>query len=143
MKRGGPLRRRTPMQRSTALTRAAMQPRRRAADPLPAVLRAAVFVRASGMCDLCGRPLPRLWHCHHRKLRSQGGRHEPENLLALHDACHRKVHNRPTWARRCGYIVARNFDPSARPVWRHRARWQLPTPGRWATAKPPVTEEAA
>jgi hypothetical protein len=133
------------MQRSTALTRAAMQQRRRrSADPLPAVLRAAVFVRSAGLCDLCGRPLPRVWHCHHRKLRSQGGRHEAENLLALHDACHRRVHARPAWARRCGYIVARNVDPSARPVWRHRARWQLPNPGGWAAAEPPpATEEAA
>lgn len=72
MKRSGPFRRHT-----TLLTRKGppvirLRPNRR--RPPIGDLRAAVLARAGHCCDMCGGPLPSRWECHHRRLRSQGGR---------------------------------------------------------------------
>lgn len=93
---------------------------------------------------MCGEHLPACeWECHHRRLRSQGGKDEPPNLLALHDCCHARAHRNRAWARRHGYIVHRGDDPAARPVWRHGRSWRLPTPDGWVACAPPVDESEA
>ena len=108
------------------------------------LLRAAVLGRAGGVCDICGIPLPvDDWECHHRRLRSQGGKDEPVNLLALHHSCHQRAHGNRDWARERGYIVHRGTVPAQRPVWRHGAAWQLPTPDSWAAASAPTNESEA
>lgn len=98
----------------------------------PPGLREAVYERAGHCCDMCGQILSvKSWECHHRRLRSQGGRDEPENLLALHHSCHRDAHSHRDWARDCGYIVHSGDDPATQPVLRHGWRWQIPTPDGW------------
>ena len=49
-------------------------------------------------------------HVHHRKLRSQGGGDEIENLVHLCVPCHGYLHNHPEKARELGLILRRN-DP--------------------------------
>lgn len=115
---------------------------------LPKTLRDIVWARDEGRCVMCGLALPdKGWECHHRVLRSQGGRDEPANLLALHGpTCHTKAHQNPTWAKRRGYIVHPSTDPATRPVLRHGEDWQLPAPGRWVDSEAPsdyIEEKAA
>lgn len=111
-------------------------PRRRRPQ-WPPGLRDQVFAAAGGCCDICGQQLsPKRWECHHRRLRSQGGRDERANLLALHHACHDHAHRNRRWAKECGYIVHRGDEPGERPVWRHGHSWQLPTADGWAACLP-------
>jgi hypothetical protein len=53
---------------------------------------------------------------HHRRLRSQGGRDTPANLLALHHGCHNigphSVHQNPALAYEMGWLVPSWAEPS-------------------------------
>ena len=80
-------------------------------------LRAQVWERSGGYCERCQIPLhPEQWALHHRKLRSQGGKDELPNLIALHHHCHNlgtdSVHLNPKEATRRGLIVSSWDDPS-------------------------------
>jgi 5-methylcytosine-specific restriction endonuclease McrA len=55
-------------------------------------IRQGVLERSQGRCEACGKPISGDWECHHRLLRSQGGKDELSNLLALHLDCHAKAH---------------------------------------------------
>lgn len=148
MKRSGPIARRTPLVsrsglartgslvRSTPLPRAAVRARRTPVVEVGAwqVLRLAVLARAGGRCDHCGLLLGDVWECHHRKLRSRGGRDDMTNLVALHLSCHELAHGNPAWAEERGLIVASHADPAGVPVLRHGRARQLPTPGGWIAA---------
>lgn len=129
--------RQSPMRRSTELTRTRMKAKRRR-KTMGKDLRGLVLALAAGLCDMCGLPLPVVWECHHRRLRSQGGRDERENLLALHDRCHSRAHLNRFWARAHGYIVERPDEPATRPVWRHGRSWQIPTATGWIDCDPPA-----
>ena len=87
---------------------------RRVADL--ASIRDAVWNRCRGYCEKCGKGLPYDgWALHHRKLRSQGGKDEISNFLALHHKCHNlgtnSVHLNPTEAIEKGYIVPSWAEP--------------------------------
>lgn len=78
-----------------------------------------VIARAKGYCEVCGLPMyqPNL---HHRKLRSQGGKDEVSNLLAIHHYCHniatKSIHQNPKDSMLKGYIVPRYATPSEYPL---------------------------
>jgi len=61
--------------------------------------KAAVWKRANGRCERCGRQVTRgvdsltAGHVHHRRKRSQGGTWQAKNLLCLCTFCHREVHS--------------------------------------------------
>lgn len=77
-------------------------------------LRRTVFDRAGGRCERCGTDLVKLgaFEAHHRKLRSQGGRDEVENLACLCPGCHHdQVHAHPAYARAEGWIVRQGSTP--------------------------------
>jgi hypothetical protein len=59
---------------------------------------------------------------HHRKLRSQGGGHGLENLLALCPGCHEWAHKHPAEAVLGGFIVPRLANPAVRAVILHDGR---------------------
>lgn len=91
-------------------------------------LREAVLARAGGCCDFCAFAIdPTDWECHHRRLRSQGGFDEMPNLVALHDACHSRLHDNRAMARDTGFIIHRPDDPAHTPVLRHGRTWAIPT----------------
>lgn len=48
---------------------------------------------------------------HHRKLRSQGGGNEPENLARVCTPCHVFLHANPAWSYERGWLV-KSWDSS-------------------------------
>lgn len=75
--------------------------------------RVLVIERAKGRCERCGWLLCELsWECHHRQLRSRGGGHGAENLVALDADCHRWVHAQPTLATTAGLMVSQYQNPA-------------------------------
>lgn len=86
MKRGGPLRRCTPLRR-TALS--PVSKKKHKTDAEYATVRARVHERDRGLCLICGSPAG---HTHHILYRSQGGKHTEANLASLCGVCHDRVH---------------------------------------------------
>lgn len=79
--------------------------------------RTVIYLRSRGWCEVCGCDISTGFEAHHRKLRSQGGGHGVENLLALCHGCHHdRVHAHPVEARERGWIVPSGGDPAARAV---------------------------
>ena len=78
-----------------------------------------VFERAGNYCESCGQSCGE-FALHHRKLRSQGGKDEPANLIATHHACHnlgtKSIHINPTKSIQMGWIVPSWAEPSEFPL---------------------------
>lgn len=109
------------MKRTPMPPRAKPMPRRRTTARAWSEVRWQIFDRAQGNCEWCGTPLdPHNWHCHHRKLRAQGGTDSPPNLLALHPDCHEEAHLHPRWARYRGLMTYPTADPATVPFVHHR-----------------------
>lgn len=78
-----------------------------------------VIARAKGYCEACGMPMnqPNL---HHRKLRSQGGKDEVSNLIAVHHFCHNitsdSIHQNPKRSMVKGHIVPSYATPRDYPL---------------------------
>jgi hypothetical protein len=102
--------RRTPLKRTR--TRVAGRSR----NPMPPSVAEAVTTRAAGACEACRFALGEKGHLHHRKLRSQGGKHTVENLIHVHDRCHVEIHARPELAYSLGLMVRSWLDPADVPV---------------------------
>jgi 5-methylcytosine-specific restriction endonuclease McrA len=83
---------------------------------MPPAVADAVIVRANGACEACGFALCGEGHLHHRKKRSQGGKHTVENLIYVSALCHSTIHENPTLAYKLGLMVKREFDPADIPV---------------------------
>lgn len=122
MKRGGPLRRVTPLRR-TRMKRA----RQQHLSGIRPEQRDGVNLRDNGTCRRCG-----LWTAniggqqHHRQLRSRGGDDRYSNLILLCASCHNDVHALPADATRDGFMVHTLLDPARIPVntwegWRYFA----------------------
>jgi len=94
--------------------------------------RQAIGLRDEWRCWRCGylRLAAALSSIHHRKLRKQGGRDAPSNLILLCGSgttgCHGWVHAHPRDSRDKGWLVPSWADPAQRPVWHeHGQRWVL------------------
>lgn len=78
-----------------------------------------VLQRAKNHCERCGKydNQPAL---HHRKLRSQGGKDEVANLVAVCHHCHNlgthSIHLNPEKAKLKGWIVPSFADPLLYPL---------------------------
>jgi 5-methylcytosine-specific restriction endonuclease McrA len=59
---------------------------------IPEDVRETVFERDQWRCQFCGSM--RNLEIHHLRFRSHGGRHTPENLIALCTKCHSRLHRR-------------------------------------------------
>lgn len=85
-----------------------------------AKIRDQLFERCSGYCEKCGQPLGQTWASHHRKLRSQGGKDELANLVALHHFCHNtgrnSVHMQPRASYANGLMVRSHDNPGIVPL---------------------------
>ncbi|HEX7022621.1 MAG TPA: HNH endonuclease signature motif containing protein [Trueperaceae bacterium] len=101
MLRRTPLRRYKPLRARTVLRRTkALKPGR--PHRIPQRVADEVTLRASGRCEICGRPGLEM---HHRRRRAQGGKDSPENLLLLCRECHDFIHHNPAWAYERGYLL--------------------------------------
>jgi predicted HNH restriction endonuclease len=74
--------------------RAMQRARARLAKTRLAAACVLVRERDGGQCVVCGMPDVEV---HHIKFRSQGGKHDPENLVCLCADCHGAVHARRLW----------------------------------------------
>ena len=84
-------------------------------------LREALRERSGGYCEACGWPLPvSEWAAHHRLLRSQGGKDELVNLIAIHHSCHNmarnSIHDAPEAAYKAGQLVRMGSEPASTPL---------------------------
>ncbi len=65
--------------------------------------------QTGGLCEVntdgCWRIADK--RCHHRRLKSQGGKEEISNAVAVCFMCHCAVHQRPGWAEANGWIITR------------------------------------
>lgn len=79
----------------------------------------AVLSRAGNYCEACGQSGSD-FALHHRRLKSQGGKDEVCNLIAVHHKCHNlgtnSIHMRPKVAIERGQIVPSWAEPSAFPL---------------------------
>lgn len=125
MKRGGPLERRTRLERgNTPIAPRRKKPRRqnreleeageeRENDFSPET-RAIVRQRSGGRCEWTGCDKPAT-EMHHRKLRRYGD-HRPVNALHLCLWHHDQIEDQPTEAYRCGLSVRSTLDPASLTV---------------------------
>ena len=78
-----------------------------------------VLERAGHYCEACGSSGNDL-ALHHRRLRSQGGKDEPCNLIAVHHVCHNlgtnSIHLKPKIAVEKGQIVPSWAEPAEFPL---------------------------
>lgn len=82
-----------------------------------AAVRETVLKRDRWCCLRCGKVVVgRAKSIHHRKLRSQGGRHDPENLITLCGTgtlgCHGWVHSHVAESLASGWLVLSTDDPA-------------------------------
>jgi len=55
--------------------------------------RVRLWQSRNGLCDYCGKPVEKDRAIpHHKVLRSRGGGDSPDNVMIVHDLCHRKLH---------------------------------------------------
>ena len=104
--------------------------------------RKALYERCKGMCEFCGGTLPESWAAHHRKLRSQGGKDDIENVVALHHECHNlgtnSVHLNPQKSYEDGFMVHSWADSKETPLHLMRSMWvTLTTDGEYAESRGP------
>ncbi len=73
---------------------------------MPPHIRINVMVRANGWCEINGEGCTRFaTEVHHRRRRSQGGAHTPQNLLALCLLCHSRTHANPARSNELGHLL--------------------------------------
>ncbi len=74
---------------------------------MPPEVAEAVLARSAGTCEamIPGVCVGRAHHLHHRKMRSQGGEHTEENLVALCHQCHSYAHHNPAWSYERGLLI--------------------------------------
>ena len=85
---------------------------------MPPELVEAVRYRADNMCEVMNPDAGctgRHEETHHRKMRSQQGKHTMENCVAACNACHGYIHRHPAIAYTNGWLVKGVKDPAKIP----------------------------
>lgn len=68
--------------------------------------RKIVYQRSYGFCEANWEGCTKVAnHAHHKKRRSQGGKDEPSNLLAVCAFCHDKIHRNPAESFEKGHLT--------------------------------------
>lgn len=75
-------------------------------------MQAVVARRSQGRCEVRIYSLCTGFaqHTHHRKLRTQGGTNDIENLVNTCNACHTHIHSNKKWAYEQGWLVKRDDE---------------------------------
>lgn len=93
--------------------------RRKKKNRVPKEIAQIVVDRADGMCEIMSRETGcngRAEQLHHRQLRSQGGKHDVENMIHICEPCHHWAHMHPAVAYTKGWIVKSTKNPSSVPI---------------------------
>ena len=91
---------------------------------MPPELVEAVRYRADNMCEVMNPDAGctgRHEETHHRKMRSQQGKHTIENCVAVCNACHGYIHAHPAISYANGWLVKGMKDPADVPFNRRGA----------------------
>ena len=110
------------------------------------LLRLEVFAREGSLCSRCDKwtimqpGFSNSGHCHHRKLRSRGGKDDGFNCVWVCLDCHDHIHHNPDEATRTGFMVPSWEDPAGWPVKRTTGR-ACPTPTGWVKTAMRVEQE--
>jgi hypothetical protein len=74
----------------------------------------ALIKRAGGKCEAnttaCGKGF-RMYHRHHRLMRSHGGTNDLDNLMWVCDGCHTYIHNHPKESYEKGWLIRSTYQP--------------------------------
>jgi len=55
-------------------------------------LQSYIIAREHGKCQLCSKEYDGKWNLHHIISRSKGGTDKPDNIVLLHEICHKRLH---------------------------------------------------
>lgn len=88
---------------------------------IPDKVRRLVMERAGDLCEMCGQQ--RAMELHHRRNRSQQGKHTPANLGALCSPCHQFVTVHPAAAVRSGWSIQGTRATPEGVAVRYRGVW--------------------
>lgn len=103
-------RRAKPLRSKTALKRSPLRKKRRA-DPEWQKARKAVLKRSEGRCEARIRGCQGVaHHVHHILRRSQGGKHEEENLLSVCHRCHENIHANPKESAKNKFLKIKKYE---------------------------------
>jgi len=94
------LKRKTPLRASRGLQRASKVRRTQLREYSDKRLG---FLRTHVLCQVCERKIST--ECHHKRGRIGKRLLDFENCLAVCFDCHKKIHERPKWARDMGYLI--------------------------------------
>ena len=85
---------------------------------MPEHVAEAVIERSGGRCEAQNFPYctGQAEQLHHRQLRSQGGEHTVENIIAVCAADHSRFHREVAEAQSQGWIVRSTHDPAEVPM---------------------------
>lgn len=102
---------RSPLPRRTRLRRRSPL-RSRPSRTIPARSAATVRQRSGGLCEVRAEGCTgQAQHFHHRRLRSQGGSHEPDLIAHCCAHCHLvAIHGNPAWAYAHGWLIRTGED---------------------------------
>ena len=87
--------------------------------PMDKKIAEIVLNRAGNYCEACGK-VGQNFALHHRRLKSQGGKDEVCNLIAVHHECHNMgtnaIHMNPAKSIEMGWIVPSWAQPAEYPL---------------------------
>lgn len=97
--------------------------RKKTKNRVPKEVAEEVRARSEGQCEAMNFPTctGHAEHLHHRQLRSQGGGHTVENLIAVCSSCHTWFHREVAQATSQGWIVRSVHEPVEVPM-KYRGR---------------------
>lgn len=117
MKRGGPIKRRTPLKSAQYLTRRIVKNKRAKVTPEERLTRKVLRERSGGICEVCGHAPAE--SVHHRK--KAGREWSPSNTLHTCGdgvrGCHGHIEGHPNAAKEQGWWLLPIQDPARTPVW--------------------------
>ena len=101
------LKQRKQIARKTPLKRTGISNRQTKSNSPTRKMRRKVMARAGGRCEagIADDCTGVMEQCHHRLMRSQGGKHELDNLLGVCGRCHAWIHAHPRFSYETGYLI--------------------------------------
>ena len=76
-------------------------------------VRSYLMSREKGVCEHCKKDFKNNpSHIHHRKPKSKGGNNRLENLMLIHEKCHKEIHKKPELLKKYQVASTKNYKHS-------------------------------